>query len=160
MKIGIIGGTRGLGRTIAWYMKDFDFDVTITGRDSIVGKQVSEELGIKYSDNNKKIVQDSDIVIISVPISSTEAVIEELSNSKDGPLLNLMNNYPILSTKAHKSPFDIRWLNILAGLVIPIGVFFYFRIWMFGKRLDKDLKTIIKTNSDIQERIKNKSLYK
>jgi lipopolysaccharide export system permease protein len=89
-----------------------------------------------------------------------EAVIEELSNSKDGPLLNLMNNYPILSTKAHKSPFDIRWLNILAGLVIPIGLFFYFRIWMFGKRLDKDLKTIIKTNSDIQERIKNKSLYK
>ena len=47
MKIGIIGGTRGLGRTIAWYMKDFNFDVTITGRDSIVGKQVSEELGIK-----------------------------------------------------------------------------------------------------------------
>ena len=88
MKIGIIGGTRGLGRTIAWYMKDFDFDVTITGRDSIVGKQVSEELGIKYSDNNKKIVQDSDIVIISVPISSTEAVIEELGPfMKEGSLM-------------------------------------------------------------------------
>ena len=58
MKIGIIGGTRGLGRTIAWYMKDFDFDVTITGRDSIVGKQVGEELGIKYSDNNKKILSE------------------------------------------------------------------------------------------------------
>lgn len=87
-----------------------------------------------------------------------ESIIEELSNSKDGPLLNLMNNYPILSTKAHKSPFDNRWLNILAGLVVPVGLFFYFRIWMFSKRLDKDLKTIIKTNSDIQERIKNKSL--
>ena len=55
MKIGIIGGTRGLGRTIAWYMKDFEFDVTITGRDSIIGKQVSEELGIKYCDNNKNL---------------------------------------------------------------------------------------------------------
>ena len=88
MKIGIIGGTRGLGRTIAWYMKDFNFDVTITGRDSIVGKQVSEELGIKYSDNNKKIVQDSDIVIISVPISSTESVIEELGPfMKEGSLM-------------------------------------------------------------------------
>ena len=54
MKIGIIGGTRGLGRTIAWYLKDFDFDVTVTGRDTIVGKQVSEDLGIKYSDDNKK----------------------------------------------------------------------------------------------------------
>ena len=88
MKIGIIGGTRALGRTIAWYMKDFNFDVTITGRDSIVGKQVSEELGIKYSDNNKKIVQDSDIVIISVPISSTESVIEELGPfMKEGSLM-------------------------------------------------------------------------
>ena len=79
MKIGIIGGTRGLGRTLAWYLKDFDFDVTVTGRDSIVGAQVSEEIGVKYSSNNKKIVQDSDIVIISVPISSTESVIEELA---------------------------------------------------------------------------------
>ena len=79
MKIGIIGGTRGLGRTIAWYLKDFNFDVTVTGRDAIVGKQVSEELGIKYSNDNKKIVQNSDIVIVSVPISSTESVIEELA---------------------------------------------------------------------------------
>ena len=85
---------------------------------------------------------------------------EELSNSKDGPLLNLMNNYPLLSTKAHKSPFDNLWLNIASGLIIPVGLFFYFRIWMFSKRLDKDLKNIIKTNTDIQERIKNKSLYK
>ena len=79
MKIGIIGGTRGLGKTIAWYLKDFNFDVTITGRDAIVGNQVSKELGIKYSKNNKKIVQNSDIVIVSVPISSAESVIEELA---------------------------------------------------------------------------------
>lgn len=88
MKIGIIGGTRGLGKTLAWYLKDFDFDVTITGRDAVVGKQVSEEIGVKYSDNNKKIVQNSDIVIISVPISSTESVIEELGPfMKDGSLM-------------------------------------------------------------------------
>jgi len=88
MKIGIIGGTRGLGRTIAWYLKDFDFDVTVTGRDAIIGKQVSEDLGIKYSDDNKKIVQNSDIVIVSVPISSTESVIEELAPfMKEGSLM-------------------------------------------------------------------------
>ena len=60
----------------------------MTGRDRIVGNQVSEELGIKYSDNNKKIVQNSDIVIISVPISSTEEVIEELAPfMKEGSLM-------------------------------------------------------------------------
>lgn len=86
-----------------------------------------------------------------------EHLIEELSNSKDGTLLNLMNKYPILSTKAHKSPFDSRWLNLLAGLIFPIGIFFYFRIWRFSLRLDKDLKNIIKTSREIQDRIKNES---
>ena len=87
-----------------------------------------------------------------------ENVIEELSNSKDGPILNGLNNYPILSTQAHKSPSDLRWLNILFGICIPVGIFFYIRIWLFGKRLDKDLKKIIQTNTNIQERIKNQSL--
>ena len=86
-----------------------------------------------------------------------EHLIEELSNSKDGTLLNFMNKYPILSTKAHKSPFDNRWLNLPAGLIFPIGVFFYFRIWRFRLRLDKDLKNIIKTSREIQDRIKNES---
>ena len=88
----------------------------------------------------------------------TEALIKELSNSKDGPILNSLNNYPILSTQAHKSPSDLRWLNMLLGICIPVGLFFYFRIWMFGRRLEKDLKRIIQTNTDIQNRIKNQSL--
>lgn len=86
-----------------------------------------------------------------------ELLIEELSNSKDGVLLEYLNKYPILSTKAHKSPFDSQWLNLLAGIIVPIGLFFYFRIWRFSIRLDKDLKNIIKTNREIQERINNKS---
>jgi len=87
-----------------------------------------------------------------------EEVIEELSNSKDGPILNSLNKYPILSTQAHKSPSDRRWLNIILGLFVPIGLFFYFRIWMFGLRLGKDLNKIIQNNVNIQERIKNQSL--
>lgn len=87
-----------------------------------------------------------------------DGIIEELSNSKDGPILNQLNNYPIVSTQAHKSPSDHRWLNILFGVFVPVGLFFYFRIWMFGKRLDKDLKRIIQTNTEIQNRIKNNSL--
>ena len=47
---------------------------------------------------------------------------------------------------------------ILLGICLPLGLFFYLRIWMFGKRLEKDLKKIIQTNNNIQTRIKNKSL--
>ena len=85
-------------------------------------------------------------------------VIDELSNSKDGVILNSLNGYPILSTQAHKSPSDHRWLNILLGICVPVGLFFYFRIWMFGLRLGKDVNKIIQTNTNIQERIKKQSL--
>ena len=85
-----------------------------------------------------------------------EENIEELTNTKDRQILAFMNNYPILSTQAHKSPSDHRWLNILLDIIVPAGLFFYIRIWLFGRRLEKDLKNIIKTNNDIQEIIKNK----
>lgn len=85
-----------------------------------------------------------------------DKIIDELSNTKDRKLLAFMNNYPILSTQAHKSPYDHRWLNIILGILIPVGLFFYIRIWFFGRRLEKDLKNIIQTNNDLQEIIKNK----
>ena len=87
-----------------------------------------------------------------------ERIIEELSNSKDQLILNWLNDFPILSTQAHKSPSDHRWLNILLGICFPVGLFFYFRIWMFGLRLEKDLNKIIQNNIHIKERIKNQSL--
>lgn len=92
-------------------------------------------------------------------ISKTlEVMIEELSNSKDRIILKSLNNYPILSTEAHKRPFDRYWLNILTGILIPVGLFFYFRIWFFRLRLEKDLKKITQTNNTIQEQIKKQSL--
>ncbi len=97
--------------------------------------------------NNEK-----DIAIENIS-RKLETIVEELSNSKDGKILNALNEYPILIIGAHKSPFSNRWLNILAGLTVPVGLFFYFRIWRFGLRLDKDLKRIVATNREIQSDI-------
>ena len=94
---------------------------------------------------------DNEVANIS---SKMETLIEELSNSDDNILLNQMQSYPILSTKAHKSPTDNLWLNLLMGLFVPVGIVFYFRIWRFSRRLDNDLQTIIKSSRQIQERIK------
>ena len=87
-----------------------------------------------------------------------EKEIEILSNSKDYQLINLLNNYPHLSIKAHKSLFDNRWLNLLIGLIVPAGLVIWLNIWRFRIRLDKDLKTIIKNSRNIQERIKSQFL--
>lgn len=78
-----------------------------------------------------------------------ETLIEEMANGRSVHLLSRLNNYPILSVHAHVRPFHNFWLNLLCGICIPVGLFFYFRIWLFRIRLDKDLQRIIATNEEI-----------
>lgn len=87
-----------------------------------------------------------------------EDVIEELSNSKDAIVLNNLNNYPFLFIKAHKSVSDKIWLNLILGIIVPAGIIIWLNIWRHRVVLDKDLKIIIKTSRNIQERIKNNIL--
>lgn len=87
-------------------------------------------------------------------IERLELYIEELSNTKSVEILNLLNTYPVIPAHAHTRPFHQYWLNILAGLILPIGLVYYFRIWRFRLRLKKDLERIVKTNEEIRTRIK------
>lgn len=99
--------------------------------------------------------QDDHIKEISQQL---ENVIEELSNSKDGAILNNMNNYPFLFIKAHKSVSDKIWLNLLLGIIVPAGIVIWLNIWKHRIILDKDLKIIIKTSRNIQEIIRTNIL--
>lgn len=78
MKIGIIGGTDGLGKTLVYYFRD-EFDVTITARDHKKGQKVAEELNVNYIESNKELASSSDMLIISVPINNTPSVIREVA---------------------------------------------------------------------------------
>ena len=84
-----------------------------------------------------------------------EEVIEDLGYTKDKIILAELNNYPILATTAHTRPFRKKWLNIIAGLIIPLGIFFYIRMLRFRMRLYRDLRTIRHTSDHIVERINN-----
>lgn len=87
-----------------------------------------------------------------------ENLVEEMSNTKSINLLNTLNNYPVIPVTAHLRPFPIYWLNLLAGIVVPVGLFFYFRIWVFRIRLSKDMERIIKVNGEIQTIIQTNKL--
>jgi lipopolysaccharide export system permease protein len=78
-----------------------------------------------------------------------ENVIESLSNTRDSYVLSEINHYPIMAVKAHTRPFERKWLNILSFIIIPLGMFFYFRMWRFRLRLLRDLRIIHKTNDNI-----------
>lgn len=82
-----------------------------------------------------------------------EKVIDDLTNTRDKVLLNELNNYPVLAVKAHTRPFERKWLNIVSAIIIPLGLFFYLRMWRFRIRLLRDLKQIVQTNEKVTEQI-------
>ncbi len=93
-----------------------------------------------------KYEEDHDIERMS---GELEAVIKDLSNTRDAQVMLYLNMFPVLSVKAHTRPFDRRWLNIVAAIVVPVGVSLYFRMWRFRLRLYRDLKIIRYTNTQI-----------
>ncbi len=78
-----------------------------------------------------------------------EAVIEDLSNTRNRVVLTELNKYPVLAVKAHTRPFEHKWLNVAAAVIVPLGLFLYFRMWRFRLRLHRDLKAIIAANDAI-----------
>ncbi len=97
----------------------------------------------KYSPDNK--VEDIN--------ERLENVIEDLSNTMDNAILSYLNDYPIIAVKAHTRPFEHKWMNIVSAIIVPVGMFLYFRMWRFRLRLYHDLKNIRQTNDLIIRRI-------
>ena len=83
-----------------------------------------------------------------------EAVIEDLSNSRDRTIVNHLSAYPVMSVKAHTRPFERPWLNAVSALVVPVGFTLYFRMWRFRLRLWRDLRTVKAENEIVTERIR------
>lgn len=87
-----------------------------------------------------------------------ESIIEDLSNTKDKVVLHAINQYPVISTKAHTRPFERRWLNIIAAIIVPVGLTLYIRMWGFRVRLYRDLKVVRQTNETLINRIETMKL--
>ena len=84
-----------------------------------------------------------------------ETAIDDLSYSTDKLILNELNNYPIVSPSAHTRPFRKKWLNIITGLLLPVGIIMYIRMIRFRLRLYHDLRTIRHTSDRIIAHIYN-----
>ena len=93
---------------------------------------------------------DHDIAEINERLEET---IENLSYTKDSVILNELNNIPIIATHAHTRPFVRKWLNIITGIILPLGLFFYIRMLRFRFRLYRDLKNMRQASDAIIARI-------
>jgi|Deesub1362A_J573_1020465.scaffolds.fasta_scaffold00023_86 prephenate dehydrogenase len=79
MKISIIGGSGDFGRIFAKIFREEGYEVIITGRNVEKGAKVAREIGVKFTNNNKKAAEAADIVIVSVYIDNTVEVIKEVA---------------------------------------------------------------------------------
>lgn len=95
-------------------------------------------------------IDDHEVICLS---RKMENLITILSNSRDAAILDALNKLPIVSTHAHTRPFhNYKW-NMVLGIIFPVGIFFYFRIWRYRLRLYKDIQQIKKYSAFIAERI-------
>ncbi len=83
-----------------------------------------------------------------------ETAIDDLGNTRDKTILNLLNEYPVMSVKAHTRPFNRQWLNTAAAILVPVGLVLYVRMWRFRLRLLKDLRVVVHNNNQIIAQIK------
>ena len=111
-----------------------------------------------YTDNHRLLKWPSPIKVFFRPgddhdiedISSRlEDVIENLSYSSDKVIIHELNRYPVLATHAHTRPFRRTWLNIITGVCLPLGIFFYFRMLRFRFRLYRDLRDIVNISNKL-----------
>ena len=82
-----------------------------------------------------------------------EKLIEEMGNSKNRKIIQLLNIYPIMMTDELRSPFTKRWLNILSIIIFPIGILIYLREYKFHGQISRDLKKIRENSRTLMERM-------
>lgn len=64
--------------------------------------------------------KDDEVMAINEKL---EVLVEEMSNTKSATLIGALNNYPVIPVSAHIRPFHIYWLNLVAGIIFPVGLF-------------------------------------
>ena len=144
------------------YRKEVIIEDPKYGEDAVMLEEVSREI-TEYSEHHKLLRWPNPIDVffhagddqeIERINSVMENTIEDLSNTKDKLILSELNNYPVIATHAHTRPFRQKGLNIATGLILPIGIFFYFRMLRFRFRLYKDLRHIRQTSEKLIPKIK------
>jgi len=116
-KFTIIGGSGGMGKVFGRFFKKHGFAITLFARNEDKLKKAAIELGVNYELSLEKSVKNADIVMISIPISSTPDMIRKiapllkenaivfditsLKNAVFKALTEIKNNFPVNCISLH-----------------------------------------------------------
>ncbi|MBO4841517.1 MAG: LptF/LptG family permease [Bacteroidaceae bacterium] len=115
-----------------------------------------------YSDNHFLLMMPSywhiffqyqeDTTVIGIS-KRLEALIKELHNSKSNVIIGLLNMLPFIIPDAHTRPFRNARRNKWAGVILPVGILLWLRIWRYRLRLSRDLDKVQEIGQEIIKRI-------
>jgi len=75
----IIGGSGGMGKVFGRLFQNYGFEITLFARDKEKLTQAALELNMEYSLDLEECVKKADIIMISIPITSTAHMIKKIS---------------------------------------------------------------------------------
>ncbi|MFX0022715.1 MAG: prephenate dehydrogenase/arogenate dehydrogenase family protein [Candidatus Hermodarchaeota archaeon] len=78
-KLTIIGGSGGMGKVFGVFFKKNGFEVTIHARNLDNLKSVAKEIDVSFESSLEGSVEDADIVLISLPITTTPDMIQNVA---------------------------------------------------------------------------------
>ena len=82
-----------------------------------------------------------------------EILVDELHNSKYNNIIALLNMIPYIIPDAHTRPFRNPRHNKWIGIIFPVGIFFWLRIWRFQLRLSRDLEKLQEVGQVIMKKV-------
>lgn len=94
--------------------------------------------------------EDTEVARIS---DEMESLIAELHNSRDNVVIARINEFPIMNPDAHTRPFHSAALNRWVGILLPLGMLLWLRIWRYRIRLSRDMDKIQELCPVIAERL-------
>lgn len=87
-----------------------------------------------------------------------DTLIEEMGNSKNKKVIQLLNEFPIIEASEIMSPLKNKWLNILSIIIFPIGIIIYIRAFNFRLRLHHNLIKVEQTSKKLMEMLVKEKL--
>jgi lipopolysaccharide export system permease protein len=137
-------------------LADPDLEAAKTEMDAIsadCATYLKEHKLLKWPSYIRLFFKNEDDTAIEALSERLERHIEHMADSRDARLVARLNNYPVLSERAHTRPFhNYKW-NRVCGVFFPLGIVLYIRIIRFRVRLYRDLKQIQRTNEKLKEYI-------
>lgn len=87
-----------------------------------------------------------------------DTLIEEMGNSKNKKVIQLLNEFPIIEASEIMSPLKNKWLNILSIIIFPVGIIIYIRAFNFRLRLHHNLIKVEQTSKKLMEMLVKEKL--